>query len=437
MEVEYSRSERLWTLFVVVAGWAFDSFDFSVLSFALNQMMAEFGVSKTVIGSVFGLQLVATAIGGVLFGIIADSIGRKRGLMLDIALYSIAIGLTALSRNLWEVALFRFAAGLGIGGEWGLGMATLNEVWPSETRGSMVGLTQAGWPLGMAMAAADAALVMSKFGWRAGFAVAILPIVLLVIVRGKTPESKLWLRYKEAKERGELPPELSEKVRWLTLRQLSDRDLLGRTPERSAPSVAGDVLLLHGLVVGSRLPRDGQGHVDGTLRILRGRLLADRVVWTRPLRRDSGQNRQEAYLHNLRRHIRCVRPRAHGRGPGLSGFLALAANTFACGFFSVYGALFGELFPTRVRATGASLCYNGARGVPFAAPIVLGWIAGFAGFNAGLIVAVVAISAAAALIWTVPETKGSSWRRSARSSVSVNGLGSRGSYPLPPQRGLR
>ncbi len=406
MEVEYSRSERLWTLFVVVAGWAFDSFDFSVLSFALNQMMAEFGVSKTVIGSVFGLQLVATAIGGALFGIIADSIGRKRGLMLDIALYSIATGLTALSRNLWEVALFRFAAGLGIGGEWGLGMAILNEVWPSETRGSMVGLTQAGWPLGMAMAAADAALVMSKFGWRAGFAVAILPIVLLVIVRGKMPESKLWLRYKEAKERGELPPELSEKVRWLTLRQLSDRDLLGRTLKGLllaslgmfsfytvwswAPAyletVKGMSMVRSASFVGASWLIGWFGHV------LFG-VIADRI------------GRRPTFTIYAVIFAASVLGLT-AAGPGLSGFLALAANTFACGFFSVYGALFGELFPTRVRATGASLCYNGARGVSFAAPIVLGWIAGFAGFNAGLIVAVVATSAAAALIWTVPETKG-------------------------------
>jgi len=406
LEVEYSRSERLWTLFVVVAGWAFDAFDFSVLSFALNQMMAEFGVSKTVIGSVFGLQLVATAIGGVLFGIIADSIGRKRGLMLDIALYSIATGLTALSRNLWEVALFRFAAGLGIGGEWGLGMAILNEVWPPETRGSMVGLTQAGWPLGMAMAAADAALVMSKFGWRAGFAVAILPIVLLVIVRGKMPESKLWLRYKEAKERGELPPELSEKVRWLTLRQLFDRDLLGRTLKGLllaslgmfafytvwswAPAyletVKGMSMVRSASFVGASWLIGWFGHV------LFG-VIADRI------------GRRPTFTIYAVIFAASVLGLT-AAGPGLSGFLALAANTFACGFFSVYGALFGELFPTRVRATGASLCYNGARGVSFAAPIVLGWIAGFAGFNAGLIVAVVAISAAAALIWTVPETKG-------------------------------
>ena len=406
MEVEYSRSERLWTLFVVVAGWAFDAFDFSVLSFALNQMMAEFGVSKTVIGSVFGLQLVATAIGGVLFGIIADSIGRKRGLMLDIALYSIATGLTALSRNLWEVALFRFAAGLGIGGEWGLGMAILNEVWPPETRGSMVGLTQAGWPLGMAMAAADAALVMSKFGWRAGFAVAILPIVLLVIVRGKMPESKLWLRYKEAKERGELPPELSEKVRWLTLRQLFDRDLIGRTLKGLllaslgmfafytvwswAPAyletVKGMSMVRSASFVGASWLIGWFGHV------LFG-VIADRI------------GRRPTFTIYAVIFAASVLGLT-AAGPGLSGFLALAANTFACGFFSVYGALFGELFPTRVRATGASLCYNGARGVSFAAPIVLGWIAGFAGFNAGLIVAVVAISAAAALIWTVPETKG-------------------------------
>jgi len=406
LEVEYSRSERLWTLFVVVAGWAFDAFDFSVLSFALNQMMVEFGVSKTVIGSVFGLQLVATAIGGVLFGIIADSIGRKRGLMLDIALYSIATGLTALSRNLWEVALFRFAAGLGIGGEWGLGMAILNEVWPPETRGSMVGLTQAGWPLGMAMAAADAALVMSKFGWRAGFAVAILPIVLLVIVRGKMPESKLWLRYKEAKERGELPPELSEKVRWLTLRQLFDRDLLGRTLKGLllaslgmfafytvwswAPAyletVKGMSMVRSASFVGASWLIGWFGHV------LFG-VIADRI------------GRRPTFTIYAVIFAASVLGLT-AAGPGLSGFLALAANTFACGFFSVYGALFGELFPTRVRATGASLCYNGARGVSFAAPIVLGWIAGFAGFNAGLIVAVVAISAAAALIWTVPETKG-------------------------------
>ncbi len=390
----------------MVAGWAFDAFDFSILSFALNQMMAEFGVSKTVIGSVFGLQLVATGLGGVLFGVIADAIGRKRGLMLDIALYSVATGLTALSRNLWEVALFRFIAGLGIGGEWGLGMAILNEVWPPETRGSMVGLTQAGWPIGMAIASADAALVMSRFGWRAGFAVAILPIVLLVVVRGKMPESRLWLEYKRAKESGELPPELSEKAGWLTLRQLFHRDLIGRTLKGLAlaslgmfafytlwswapaylETVKGMSMVRSATFVGASWLIGWFGHV------LFG-VIADRI------------GRRPTFTIYAAMFAASVLGLT-AAGPGLTGFVALAANTFACGFFSVYGALFGELFPTRVRATGASLCYNGARGVSFAAPVVLGYVAGVAGFNAGLLVAVVAVLLAAALIWTVPETKG-------------------------------
>ncbi len=404
--MSYTKKEMYATLALVVAGWAFDAFDLMVLSFALRPIGLEFGLTEFWKGLIFALQLVGTGIGGALFGVLADHVGRKRTLVTVITLYSLTTGLTAFARNLAEVSLLRFLAGLGLGGEWGVGVSILGEVWPKERRGLVIGITQGGWPIGMALASADYHYVMIPYGWRIGFLVASSCIVLAPLMWAFLPESKLWLEYVQAKRSGRLSEDLKRKTRWVSFVQLFYRDVVGYT-------FFGLVLVSLGMfafyAVWAWVPnylKEAMG-IDPSPYIA----LSWLIGW---------------FGHSLfgwfadkfgRRPSFCAYCLAYAASVfylyvsvaslDLLGMtIALCVNAFVCGYFSAFGAILTELFPTRVRATGSSFCYNGARGIGGAlAPIIVGMLAEMYGLGGAIFFASLSILIASAMVWLVPETR--------------------------------
>src|SRR3989304_3863107 len=179
-------------------GWMLDAMDVMLYSLVLAHLMRDLGMEKATAGLLNSLTLVASAVGGLLFGFIADRVGRTRALMASILVYSLAPG--------------RFILGLGMGGEWTTGAALIAETWPPEHRGKALGLMQSTWAIGEMIAAAVVAAVLPNFGWRAVFLVGVLPALVVFWIRRNVPESEIWRRQQSEKPAASLlrlrPPAL-------------------------------------------------------------------------------------------------------------------------------------------------------------------------------------------------------------------------------------
>src|SRR5258708_30987172 len=180
------------TLLAAAMGWALDAFDAMLYALVLTQLMRDFGMSKTTSGLLGTLTLLASGIGGVAFGFLADRVGRKRALMLSILTYSICSFASGLATSVLMLAVARFVLGLGMGGEWNTGATLVAETWPDELRAKAISVVQSSWALGFAVAALVAGPVSRYFGCRAGFFVGILPALLTLWIQRSVPESAMW-----------------------------------------------------------------------------------------------------------------------------------------------------------------------------------------------------------------------------------------------------
>src|ERR1700726_477567 len=157
------------TLIAGGLGWMLDAVDVMLYSLVLAFLLREFARLTRTAGFLNSLTLLGSAIGGLVFGWIADRIGRTRALMASIAVYSSASAACGFSHSIEELAAFRFLLGLGMGGEWTAAAALIAETWRPEHRGKALGLMQSSYAIGEAIAALVVAVVLPNFGWRAVF----------------------------------------------------------------------------------------------------------------------------------------------------------------------------------------------------------------------------------------------------------------------------
>src|SRR5437588_7860800 len=180
------------TLLAAALGWMLDAFDAMLYALVLTYIMRDLGMSKAVAGSLGSLTLLASGIGGVAFGFLADRVGRKRALMLSILTYSVCSFASGLATSVLMLAVARFVLGLGMGGEWNTGATLVAETWPTEFRAKAISIVQSSWALGFAAAALVAGPVSRYYGWRAVFFVGILPAVVTLWIQRSVPESEMW-----------------------------------------------------------------------------------------------------------------------------------------------------------------------------------------------------------------------------------------------------
>src|SRR6476646_5731850 len=166
------------TLLAAALGWMLDAFDTMLYALVLAHIMSDLGMNKATSGFLATLTLLASGIGGVLFGFIADRIGRKRALMLSILTYSICSFASGLATSVAMLAAFRFVLGLGMGGEWNTGATLVAETWPSEFRAKAMSIMQSSFAIGYAFAALVAGIMLRFANWRTVFFVGILPAAI-------------------------------------------------------------------------------------------------------------------------------------------------------------------------------------------------------------------------------------------------------------------
>jgi len=173
-------------------GWMLDAMDVMLFSLVIAYLLREFSMDTRTAGFLNSLTLIASAIGGLLFGFLADRIGRTRALMASILVYSISSAACAFTHTIPQLGFFRFVLGLGMGGEWTTAAALIAETWRAEHRGKALGLMQSAYAIGEAIAAMVVAIVLPHFGWRAVFLVGVLPAIVVLWIRRSVPESELW-----------------------------------------------------------------------------------------------------------------------------------------------------------------------------------------------------------------------------------------------------
>jgi MFS family permease len=188
------------TLTLAGIGWTFDVFDSFMLALTLPALVAVFAISNAQAGAIGSILAAGMVAGGIMFGWVADRVGRVRALLICVSVYSCFTGVTAMAPSAGWVAALRFLAGLGMGGAWTSGAALVAETWDARHRGKGGALMQMGLPIGSMLAIGTVAVVSNAFGglntggWRVLYAIGFLPAVIVFLVARRTPESPLWQR---------------------------------------------------------------------------------------------------------------------------------------------------------------------------------------------------------------------------------------------------
>ena len=382
-------------------GWMLDSFDVMLYALVLSALIAELGIAKSTAGLLGSLTLFASAFGGLIFGLVADRHGRRRALMASILIYSVFTAACGLATGVAMLAVFRICLGLGMGGEWASGAALVCETWPAAHRGKVLGLVQSAWAVGYAAAAAVSALVMPRWGWRAVFFVGVVPAFFTLWVQRRVKDPEIWRARRL--ERGRAGAGL--------------RLVFGRGRLRLTLLItAMNALTLFAwwglnLWIPSYLSLSAaEGGIGLGTRLMSGFVIFMQAgMWLGYVSFgfiSDRAGRKKTYVGFLVTAAVFVLLYAATRQPLVLLVLGPFVAYFGTGYFSGFGALTAELYPTSIRATAQGLTYNAGRIVSAAAPLAVGSLAQARGF--GFAFSLIAVSfLAAAFLWIwIPETRG-------------------------------
>ena len=378
-------------------GWMLDAFDVMLYALVLKAVRADLGLSADVAGGLQSLTLLASAAGGLGFGVLADRWGRTRALMLSVLIYSVFTAACGLAATTLQLAIFRICLGIGMGGEWASGAALVSETWSKKDRGKALGLMQSSWAIGYGLAAFVNYLVQDAagYGWRAVFFVGIVPALFAFWVRTNVEEPEVWRKSRA------------------TAKPVSILDAL------SAPGlrVTAAVTLMNACTMfawwGFNLwvPSYLQSPAIGlSLASMSGFVIAMQVgMWlgyvTFGFISDS-LGRKRTYVAFLLIAAVCVLAYASTSNPTALLVLGPVTAFFATGYFSGFGAVTAELYPTRVRATAQGFTYNVGRVASAAAPWIVGGLTESRGYPAALSLAAAGLALAAVFWIFIPETAG-------------------------------
>ena len=380
-------------------GWMLDAMDVMLYSLVLAYLIREFAMDKSTAGFLISVTLVASAIGGFLFGVLADRIGRTRALMASILLYSVATAACGLSRSITELAVFRFILGLGMGGEWTTAAALIAETWRAEHRGKALGLMQSAYAIGEAIAAAVVLVVLPHYGWRAVFFVGALPALLVFWIQKSVPEPAIWTQR-------------ATHARAVPLRQLLQKDVLRNgllATAMNACAMFGYWGLFTWIPGYLSLPASQGGRGLSLVTTTTFFLVLCLGKWFGYALFGffaDAFGRRKPYFTYLIIAAALVPLYGMARSPFWLLLLGPFVAFFGTGFFSGYAAIASELFPGEIRAAAMGLSYNIGRGLSAIAPFAVGALALRFGIGPAFFLQAGAFLAAALLALLLPETRG-------------------------------
>jgi MFS family permease len=384
-------------LFGSALGYAMDGFDLLILGFMLRLISADLHLTPAEGASLVTATLIGAVIGGIGFGMLSDRIGRVRVLTYTIVLFAVFTGLCGLSQGYYDLLTYRFIAGLGLGGEFGIGMALVAEAWPAAKRARASSYVGLGWQLGVLTAAILTPILLPVISWRGMFFVGIVPALVAYVIRYSLHEPEVFVAH--AKDR---PKE-------------SALQLLVKDAETTKLSL--------GMVILCSVQNFGYYGVmiwlPSYLSQRFGFALTQSAVWT------------SVTIAGMAVGIFCFGHIADrvGRRPAFFGYMlgsavmvvlysrltdpyALLVAGAVMGFFvngmlGGYGALISELYPTVARATAQNVLFNVGRAVGGFGPVVVGLVAAAYSFEVaiGMLAALYVLDLLA--MWLlIPERRG-------------------------------
>lgn len=380
-----------------------DGFDIMLYALVVSALLRDLSLSTSMAGLLGSLTLVASGIGGIVFGVIADRYGRRRAMIGSVLVYSIFTAACGLAQSIWQLGVFRFLLGLGMGGEWTSGAAMVSETWPDQHRGKAIALMQSAWAIGYAAAALVVAAVLPQFGWRVVFLIGILPALLTLWIRSQVQESEVWLLSRTRRDRRSAT--LSDVFRGrfagttalLTLLSTSTifaywglnlwvPAYLSLDPARGGLGLttSATTALVVTMQVGTFFGYVSFGYVSDA--IGRKTSFVIYILIAAVL----------TFIYGMTTHPLVLLV--------LGPFVAF----FGTGFFSGFGAVTAEIYPTSVRAVAQGFTFNMGRLGSAIAPFLVGSLAQTQGFGVAFsMLAGALLIGAATWIW-LPETRGRS-----------------------------
>lgn len=420
-------------------GWMLDSCDVMLYAMVLAHLMKDLAMDKATAGLLGSLTLLASAVGGIIFGLVADLVGRVKALMTTILLYSFFTAACGLAQNVFQLALFRVLLGLGMGGEWATGAALVAETWPDEHRGKALGLMQSSWAIGYALAAGITALILPRWGWRAVFFFGILPALVTFWIRKNVEEPEIWqaargLKGKKQAERERLDFQANQKSEALNqkieLKEIGRKTLrpprkkIGHLMEIFRPPY-GRLTLITSLMNACTmfawwglftwipaylaLPRSEGGMALSIVQTSTWIVVMQIGMWLGYVSFGficDHLGRKKAYLIFLLAAAIFVIAYSSAQSNLSLLLLGPFVAFFGTGYFSGFGTITAEIFPTRIRASAQGFTYNIGRGLSALAPFTVGALAKTYGLSLAFYLTAAFFLIAFVVALALPETKG-------------------------------
>lgn len=354
-----------------------DGFDLLILGFMLPAISSEFGLTASQSGSLVTWTLIGAVLGGVIFGPISDRFGRIRVLTFTILMFSVFTGLCAFAQGYWDLLIYRTLAGIGLGGEFGIGMALIAEAWPAEKRNRASAYVGMGWQLGVLLAAFLTPLLLGIIGWRGMFLVGLLPALASFLIRRTMGEPEAFVKSASTDNDGSL---------------FSRIKLLFRDKATTKASIGIFILCsvqnfgYYGLMIwmpsylsknfGFSLTKSGLWTAVTVIGMTFG-------IWLFGVLSDRFPRWKIFLIYQVGAVIMVV-CYAQLSDPTLMLFAGALMGMFVNGMIGGYGGLISDLYPVRVRATAQNLLFNMGRGVGGFGPLVIGMLVVQVSFTAAI-----------------------------------------------------
>lgn len=355
------------TVVASVAGLTLEGMDIMFISFAMTMIIAEFNIDLATGGLISSITNIGMLLGGIIFGVLADKYGRVKVFTYTVILFAIGTALTGVATSIEQVYVYRFIAGLGAGGEYGIGMALVAEAWPKNKQGRASSYVSVGAQYGVILAALLSAIILPTLGWRALFFVGLLPVIFAFIVRKNLEESPEWLASQKKdnnkQEKGKLAQLFASPRITLTTLSL----ILMATVQIAGYN--GLMIWLPSMLQKSQglsVSSSALWTISTAVGMIIGMLTFGRFMDRFGAKRSFGifllASACAVFFYSF----------ATGAAAILIG--GAIVGFFSNGMFAGYGALISSFYPVQIRSTATNTIFNFGRAIGGFSPIFVGYI---------------------------------------------------------------
>lgn len=383
-------------------GYAMDGFDLLILGFMLSAISADLNLTPAQSGSLVTWTLVGAVVGGIVFGALSDRYGRVRVLTWTIVLFAVFTGLCAIAQGYWDLLIYRTIAGIGLGGEFGIGMALAIEAWPAKHRAKAASYVVLGWQVGVLAAALLTPVLLPHIGWRGMFVVGIFPAFVAWYLRVRLHEPEIFSQKQTALSTQKISK--LESFKLLVKDKATTKVSLGVVVLTSVQNFGyyGIMIWMPNFLskqLGFSLTKSGLWTAVTVCGMMAG-------IWIFGRLADRIGRKPSFLLFQLGAVISII---TYSQLTDPTAMLVAGAflGMFVNGMMGGYGALMAEAYPTEARATAQNVLFNLGRAVGGFGPVVVGAVVSAYSFSIAIaFLAVIYVIDMVATVFLVPELKG-------------------------------